>query len=160
MNQSPRMVLLDSRSTVGTALMFWAAEGGYTSNITKAEVFSVDEAQRQHKSRESDIPMRLDYLDARKERMVDCFSRWCAGSGTAMLCTLLHGKGALQPMSTRPGFFRWTKPACCLRHTGISSGLRNTSNRWRTGGFRSRRLTGSRHSGRQESSSSNLCGRV
>jgi hypothetical protein len=72
MNQSPRMVLLDSRSTVGTALMFWAAEGGYTSNITKAEVFSVDEAQRQHKSRESDIPMRLDYLDARKERMVDC----------------------------------------------------------------------------------------
>jgi hypothetical protein len=66
------MVLLDSRSTVGTALMFWALEGGYTSNITKAEIFSVEDARRQHTSRHSDIPLRLDYLEARKERMVDC----------------------------------------------------------------------------------------
>lgn len=72
MNQTPQMVLLDSRSTVGKALMFWAAEGGYTSNIAKAEVFSVEDAHRQHKSRHSDIPLRLDYLNARKERMVDC----------------------------------------------------------------------------------------
>lgn len=69
--ESHRMVLLDSRSTVGNALMFWALEGGYTSNIEKAEIFSVDDARRQHQCRESDIPMRLDYLDARKERMVD-----------------------------------------------------------------------------------------
>jgi hypothetical protein len=72
MNQTPRMVLLDSRSTVGSALMFWALGGGYTSNIKKAEVFSVDDAHRQYKSRPSDIPLRLDYLDERKERMVDC----------------------------------------------------------------------------------------
>jgi hypothetical protein len=66
-----QMVLLDSRSTVGSALMFWALEGGYTSNIEKAEIFSLDDAHRQHRCRETDIPMRLDYLDARKERMVD-----------------------------------------------------------------------------------------
>lgn len=52
--------------------MFWALGGGYTTNIRRAEVFSVDEARRQHESRNSDIPMRLDYLEARREKMVDC----------------------------------------------------------------------------------------
>lgn len=57
-----RVVLCDTRSRVGSSLMFWASSGGYTSDLSKAEVFSEQDAMRQHDSRSSDVPMLLDAL--------------------------------------------------------------------------------------------------
>lgn len=65
------LVLLDSRFPVGSALQFWAQDG-YTTNLMKARLFTVTGAVGQHECRQSDVPMRFDYLDERKEKMVDC----------------------------------------------------------------------------------------
>lgn len=66
------MVLQDTRSSVGRSLQFWAQGGGYTTNLRKAELFSIEKAQRMHLSRETDVPLRLDYLVQCAELMVDC----------------------------------------------------------------------------------------
>lgn len=57
-----RVVLCDTRSRVGSSLMFWAARGGYTSDLSKAEVFSEQEATKLHKSCKTAVPMLLDLL--------------------------------------------------------------------------------------------------
>lgn len=57
-----RVVLCDTRSRVGSSLMFWAASGGYTTDLSKAEVFSEQDAMSQYNSRNTDVPMLLDAL--------------------------------------------------------------------------------------------------
>jgi len=57
--------LQDSRSYVGNNMLFWSASGGYTTDVSKAEVFTLETAQRQHDSRETDIPWPKEYIDAR-----------------------------------------------------------------------------------------------
>lgn len=63
--------LQDSRDLVGDNLMFWAIGGSYTSDIRKAELFSQEEAVRQHQSRTSDIPWPVEYVKARVHTAVD-----------------------------------------------------------------------------------------
>jgi len=65
-------VLQDSRSLVGDRMMFWALGGGYTSDLEKAERYSQEQAQDQNRSRKSDIPWPLAYLEKRTETAVDC----------------------------------------------------------------------------------------
>lgn len=44
--------LQDSRQIVGNDMMWWAKDGlGYTSDVSKAEVFTKEDAQRHHNGR-------------------------------------------------------------------------------------------------------------
>lgn len=61
----------DSRNYVGNDMLFWAVGGGYTTDVRAAEVFSKDEAQRQHNSRPSDIPWPKNYIDSKTRPAVD-----------------------------------------------------------------------------------------
>lgn len=64
--------LQDSRSYVGNDMLFWAKDGnGYTTDISKAAVYSKVEAVAHHQSRESDIPWPKEYIDARTRPAVD-----------------------------------------------------------------------------------------
>lgn len=63
--------LQDNRGLVGENLMFWAVGGSYSSDIRKAEVFSKEQAVRQHQSRESDIPWPAEYVKSRLCTVVD-----------------------------------------------------------------------------------------
>jgi ribosomal protein S27AE len=64
----------DSRGSgcVGNDILWWAKERkGYTTDITKAHVFTLEEAQGQHNSRETDIPWPKEYIDERVRPVVD-----------------------------------------------------------------------------------------
>lgn len=65
-------LLQDSRSNVGDRLMFWQQGGGYTSDLDKAERFTLEQATSQNQSRETDLPWPLAYLMERHELAVDC----------------------------------------------------------------------------------------
>lgn len=68
---SPLFYLQDSRSYVGNDVLFWCATGGYTSDLSKAEVFSKDAAVRQHQVRPTDIPWAKEYMDGKTRPAVD-----------------------------------------------------------------------------------------
>ena len=56
--------LRDSRSNVGSTCMFWAKDGcGYTSNLDKAERYTLEQAQWYINSRETDIPLSVALVD-------------------------------------------------------------------------------------------------
>lgn len=62
----------DSRGYVGNDVLWWAKDGnGYTTDLSKAETFAKEDAQRMHNSRLSDIPWPKDYIDAKTRPAVD-----------------------------------------------------------------------------------------
>jgi len=62
----------DKRQYVGNDVLWWAKDGkGYTTDITKAEVWTELEAFKQELSRSTDIPWPKDYVDARTKMVVD-----------------------------------------------------------------------------------------
>lgn len=64
--------LQDSRSYLGNDMLWWAQDGlGYTTDLSKAQVYTEEEAQRKHNSRESDIPWPKSYIDLRTRPAVD-----------------------------------------------------------------------------------------
>lgn len=65
-------LLQDSRGNTGDRLMFWAAGGGYTTNLVAAQRYTKEEAASQNESRETDLPWPVDYLMARHTLAVDC----------------------------------------------------------------------------------------
>lgn len=70
---SPRFVLQDSRSYVGSNLVFWAEDSqGYTTDLRQAMQMDAASAFRQNQSRPSDIPWPLAYLQERQRDKVDC----------------------------------------------------------------------------------------
>lgn len=71
MQLPPRYYLQDSRGNTGDNLMFWAAGGGYTSNLAHAEVFTEEAAFSQNASRAQDLPWPADYCEARSRPVVD-----------------------------------------------------------------------------------------
>lgn len=64
--------LQDSRSNVGTGAMWWAKDGGYTTSLDRAELFTRERALKQFESRETDLPWPAAYIDERAHRGVDC----------------------------------------------------------------------------------------
>lgn len=68
---SDEFYLRDSRSNTGSNLMFWAVGGGYTSDLSRAEVFTKSAAESQHNCRNSDVPMRKDLIDTCAREVVD-----------------------------------------------------------------------------------------
>lgn len=64
--------LQDSRSYVGNDVLWWAMNGnGYTTDLSKAHVYSKDEAQRLHNFRPTDIPWPKAYIDQKTRPAVD-----------------------------------------------------------------------------------------
>jgi rubrerythrin len=64
--------LQDSRSFVGNDVVWWGLNGnGYTTDLSKAQTYSKDQAQRMHTARPSDIPWPKDYIDAKTRPAVD-----------------------------------------------------------------------------------------
>lgn len=79
--------LQDSRTYCGNDVMWWSAQGGYTTDLSKARLFTIDEAQRQHNMRETDIPWPKAYIDAKTRPAVDMqyINRSEALSGTGIV---------------------------------------------------------------------------
>lgn len=64
--------LQDKRQYVGNDVLWWAKNrAGYTTDVSKAHIFTKDEAVRQHRSRETDIPWPKDYIDGKTRPAVD-----------------------------------------------------------------------------------------
>ena len=64
--------LQDNRSYVGNDILWWAKDGkGYTTDLSKAEVYTKDDAVRQNESRETDVPWPKTYVDSRTRPAVD-----------------------------------------------------------------------------------------
>lgn len=64
--------LQDSRSYVGNDILWWGKKGcGYTTDLSKAEVYTKEDAVGQHQCRESDRPWPKDYIDQRIRPAVD-----------------------------------------------------------------------------------------
>jgi rubrerythrin len=64
--------LQDSRSYVGNDVLWWAKDGkDYTTDLRNARIYTREEAQAQHDSRETDIPWPKDYIDAKTRPAVD-----------------------------------------------------------------------------------------
>ncbi|MGI2222640.1 hypothetical protein [Shewanella oncorhynchi] len=70
---NPLFYLCDSRSNVGSTCLFWAQDGcGYTSNLNKAHVYTLEEAQRQFNTRHTDVPLEKTLVDELARSRVDC----------------------------------------------------------------------------------------
>ena len=64
--------LQDARQSVGNAMLWWAkGSRGYTTDLTKAEVFSKTDAYLHHLDRETDIPWSRTYIDSVAAPTVD-----------------------------------------------------------------------------------------
>lgn len=64
--------LQDSRSHVGNDVLWWAKDGkGYTTDLSKANIYTRESAMAQHNMRETDIPWPKDYIDAKTRPAVD-----------------------------------------------------------------------------------------
>lgn len=63
--------LQDKRTILGNFMMFWRDGGGYTSDVSKAEVFTKEEAFRHNQCRETDVPWPKSYIDSRISKAVD-----------------------------------------------------------------------------------------
>lgn len=62
---------------VGNSILWWAqGRSGYTADITKAHVFTKEEAFAQHKTRKADVPWPKEYIDARIKSHVD--AQYCS----------------------------------------------------------------------------------
>ncbi|MDN7488514.1 hypothetical protein QZM35_12470 [Burkholderia sp. AU45274] len=60
----------DSRAYVGNDMLWWA-EAGYTTDLSKARLFTQEQAQAQHNARETDIPWPKEYIDGKTRIVVD-----------------------------------------------------------------------------------------
>ena len=65
--------LQDTRGSgcVGNDLLFWKLGGGYTTDISKAEMFTKQSAFGQHACRDTDLPWPKEYLDRYTRLVVD-----------------------------------------------------------------------------------------
>ena len=82
--------LQDSRGYIGNDVLWWAKDGnGYTTDLSKAEIYAEAEAQRKHDSRRTDIPWPKEYIDAKTRPAVDMqyIKRDEALAGTGILLT-------------------------------------------------------------------------
>lgn len=56
--------LRDTRSNTGSSCMFWAENGnGYTTNLDRAHVYTLEEAQSHFNDRHTDVPLSKALVD-------------------------------------------------------------------------------------------------
>lgn len=64
--------LQDSRGYVGNDVLWWAKGGnGYTTDLSKAKIYTLHGAQIANNSRETDIPWPKEYIDGKTRPAVD-----------------------------------------------------------------------------------------
>lgn len=64
--------LQDTRSYVGNDVLFWAIDGrGYTTDVSKAQVYTREAAFAQHEQRRTDRPWPKEYIDRHTRPAVD-----------------------------------------------------------------------------------------
>ena len=64
--------LQDSRSYVGNDVLWWAKDfKGYTTDLSKAHVFTKKQAYAQHRQRDEDIPWPAEYIRSVTRPAVD-----------------------------------------------------------------------------------------
>jgi hypothetical protein len=64
--------LQDSRSYVGNDVLWWAKDGkGYTSDLSKAHIYTQDDAMAKNRCRPSDIPWPCNYINEKTRPAVD-----------------------------------------------------------------------------------------
>lgn len=62
----------DSRSYVGNDMLFWGLNGnGYTTDLRRAQLYTQEQAQAMHNSRETDIPWPKEYIEAKTRPACD-----------------------------------------------------------------------------------------
>lgn len=80
--------LRDSRNNVGSTCMFWAKDGrGYTSDLDRAEIYSLAQAQCHINDRETDRPLSVPLVDELATVRVDHQDLDPARSGVIAGCT-------------------------------------------------------------------------
>lgn len=86
----------DSRSYVGNDVLWWAKSGSYTTDLSKAETYTQEEAQRMHNARGTDIPWPKAYIDAKVRPAVDMqyIKREEALSGSGIVLQKPKARGA------------------------------------------------------------------
>jgi len=73
LNENILFYLQDIRTLCGSNVVFWNKGGrGYGTNLDKLETYTLEQAQRQHNSRESDVPLLKSAVDAMSIIAVDC----------------------------------------------------------------------------------------
>ncbi len=64
--------LQDKRQYVGNDLLFWAEGGsGYTTDLRNAHIYTEEEAFKQNRMRDTDIPWPKEYIDSKVRPAVD-----------------------------------------------------------------------------------------
>ena len=63
--------LQDSRGYVGNDVLFWKVGGGYTTDVSKAETFTREAAEQQHRLRDTDLVWPKQYIDGKTRPAVD-----------------------------------------------------------------------------------------
>jgi hypothetical protein len=64
--------LQDKRQYVGNDVLWWAKDGkGYTTDLSKAQTYSKEDAINQNKSRQTDVPWPKKYVDEKTRPAVD-----------------------------------------------------------------------------------------
>lgn len=72
MSNTDQFYLQDSRTYVGNDMLFWAKGGqGYTTDLSKAEVYTKEQVVKQNQCRETDIPWPKEYIDSKTRPAVD-----------------------------------------------------------------------------------------
>ncbi len=62
----------DKRSYVGNDIKWWGVNSaGYTCNLSKAHVFTKQQAFRLNKARSTDVPWPKKYIDGKTNLVVD-----------------------------------------------------------------------------------------
>jgi len=83
--------LQDSRGYVGNDVLWWVKDGnGYTTDLSKAHIYTKAEAVARHAARETDIPWPKDYIDGKTRPAVDMqyIKRAVALSGTGIVLSV------------------------------------------------------------------------
>jgi len=63
--------LQDKRQYVGNDMLWWAKKSGYTTDVSKAQLFSKEEALIHTNNRSTDIPWPKEYIDRRTRPVID-----------------------------------------------------------------------------------------
>lgn len=71
MTTSDLFYLQDNRSYVGNDVLWWKLGGGYTTDVSHAEIFSREAAEKKHRTRVTDLPWPKAYIDRKTRPAVD-----------------------------------------------------------------------------------------
>ncbi len=66
-----KFFIQDSRNYIGNSMSFWAAKGGYTTNLDKAAIFTEEHAKEICSQRDSDVMLKVSNVMANAIKTVE-----------------------------------------------------------------------------------------